>query len=441
MSVTEIDPVPSTRLLRQLPFQSYWLARLLGQAAQGAVLYGLLILLAEETTRSIYGAVFVACSIVPSLVFGLVGGWVADLVPERLLLLLLSIARAGIVLLLVRGDPGLTTIFVVALGIWTVHQFFSPAESSILAKIVDPDRLSTATALSSLALTLAQVLGMVILAPLLLKLDEPRVLFLAVAALYAIPAALYLRMGRTVIRAGEGVAKRRPRLALRHGWRVALADRQSFAALIDAVAIGVGLSTLVVIVPPYLERVLDTSADNTVFVFAPAVIGLVAGLQVAPILGRAIGHGRLAAVGLVGFAASIVGLGMIDQVIALLDSARIDLMAVENRLGLSTRIAAAMLISIPAGFFSSLTNVAARTVLLLRSPEDARGQVLATQATLANAIALVPTFLAGALIDLFAVEPVTIAVGALLVAGAIAARRLSDDAPATVTESQGKVTG
>jgi MFS family permease len=397
----------------------------LAQTAQGALLYALLILIADRTDRSIYGSLFVICSIVPSLLFGLIGGWVSDRLPQRLTLIALSVARALLVILLVRSTFDLVTIFVVTLGIWSLHQFYSPTESAVLARLVSSDRLSTANALASLALTIAQILGMVILAPLMLKVLDPRFLFAVVAILYALPALFFVRMGR--LKPDSSATPSRPPLVLRHGWNTVVADRPAFRALLDAILVGVGLSTLVVIVPYFLVRVLATDAGNTVFVFAPAVLGLVGGLQFAPFLGRMLGHGRLSRIGLIGFSMAIAGLGLVDQFASLLQQSNLlDLARLEENLGLSTRIWASMLLSIPAGFFSALTNVAARTVLLMRSPPDTHGQVIATQNTLANAIALVPTLAAGVAIDLLNVRVVAFTVAVLLIAGAVLGRRIGE---------------
>jgi MFS family permease len=410
------------RLLGQPKFRAWWVARLLSQTAQAALLYGLLILIADRTDKSIYSSLFVICSIVPALVFGLLGGWLADRLPQRLLMVVLDLVRAGLVVALLRADLDLAAIFAVTLGIWTVHQFFSPTESAVVARLVPSARIADANALSNLALTLAQVFGMVIIAPLMLKLPDERFLFGVCAVLYAAAGIVLIRMGRVPGR--EPGEKRRPPLSLRRGWHEVVADRPSLGAMIDAVLIGVGMSTLVVIVPYYLVTILDTGAGNTVFVFAPAVIGLVVGLQVAPPLGGLIGHARLATIGLIGFALMIACLGFIDQVVLALQESRVDLASIETRLGLSTRTTATMILSAPAGFFSAVTNVSARTVLLERAPEDARGQIFATQSTLANAIALVPTLTVGIAIDLVDVRVVAVVVALGLITGAIAGRRV-----------------
>ncbi|MDQ3540538.1 MAG: MFS transporter [Chloroflexota bacterium] len=425
MLLSETPPPDNIGLLKEPVFRAWWTARLVSQTAQAALLYGLLILITDRTDRSIYASLYVVCSIVPSLLLGLVGGWLADRLPQRALLIVLNLVRAGLVAAMLRPDANLSIIFGVTLGIWIVHQFFSPTESATVARIVHRDRLSDATALANFALTLAQLFGMVIIAPLMLKLPDERALFAVIAALYVLAAVFHIRMGRLPDDAPR--TTRKPPLDLRRGWQVVVTDRPAFGALIDAVLIGVGMSTLVVIVPYYLVDVLDTDAGNTVFVFAPAVIGLVAGLQLASALGRMIGHGRLAMIGLIGFAICIALLGLIDQFIEVLRESRISLAGLEDRLGIPVRISATMLLSIPAGFFSAVTNVAARTVLLDRSPSDTRGQVLATQSTLSNAIALVPTITAGLAIDLIDVRPVAFAVALLLLIGAIIGRRIGSE--------------
>jgi len=428
--------IPATRYgLLSLPvFRNYWLARLLGQAGQGALLYGLLILIVDRTDKSIYGSLFVVCSIIPSLIFGLFGGWLADRLPQRAFLILLDVVRAVIVALMLRASADLVTIFAVTLGIWTVHQFYSPTESAILARIVPASRLAEANSRANLALILAQVLGMVMLAPLLLMLPDERVLFGVSAALYLSAAWFHLKMGRlTALEAG---LSQRPPLALRRGWQVARADRPIFGALLNAVLIGVGMSTLIVIVPHFLVNVLDTDANNTVFVFAPAVIGLTIGLQLAPLLGRMLGHGRVATIGLFGFALAIAALGLVDQITVALHESIATLPRVEDTLGLQALTATTMLISIPAGFCSALTSVGSRTVMLQRAPEDVRGQLFATESTLGRAIALVPTLGVGLAVDLLDVRPVALLVAVLLIIGAIVGRRLGvhadDPAPETV---------
>jgi MFS family permease len=182
------------------------------------------------------------------------------------------------------------------------------------------------------------------------------------------------------------------------------------------------MSALVVIVPFYLERVLGTSKENTVFVFAPAALGLVLGLRVAPLLGRMFGERMVATISLFVFAGCVAALGFVEQTYNLLTGPLpLPLDRIGDILSISPLILVAMLISIPAGFASALVNVAARSILLARTPEQVRGQVIATQGLMGNLGALIPTLLAGIATDIFGVQPVAVAIALAIAIVALAA--------------------
>ncbi|MFW6075598.1 MAG: MFS transporter, partial [Chloroflexota bacterium] len=283
--------------------------------------------------------------------------------------------------------------------------------------------------LYNLALSLAQILGMVMLAPLLLKIARPDVLLSLCALLYAGASVALLTIGRMPPKPAppEVQISERINRSLRQGWRVMVRDRPAFAALVDSVLLGIGLSSLVVIVPQYLERVLSTGADNTVYVFAPAALGLVLGLQIAPTLGALTGHGRLATLGLIGFAFCIIAIGLVGPISNWLSGQAILVNWLDATFGLPQRVSTTMLIALPAGLAMALVNVASRTMLLERVPEDTRARAFATQMLLANLGALLPTLIAGLLIDLVGVEPVAIIFALSLLGGAILARRIGAD--------------
>jgi len=440
-SVTDIGSAPSQgredfRLLDNDAFRAWWFSRFVAQTAQAALLYGLLILIVDQTNRSIYASLFVVCSIVPSLLFGLIGGWAADRLPQRALLTTLNVLRALVVIPLIREPDNLFVLFAVTIGIWTLHQFYSPGEAAVMARILPESRLADGTSMGNLALTLAQVAGMVILAPLLLRLPDARPFVAICAAGYAVAAIFMLDIGR--LRPRESAGRTIP-FNLRRGWEIATSSGRAFNAFADAVLIAIGLSSLLAIVPAYLENVLNTGANNTVFVFAPAVIGLVVGLRIAPPLGRWLGHGRIAIAATICFAFSAAAFGAIDSVARLIDTAGIPLASVADQLGLPTRTAATMLVSIPAGFFSAIVNVAARAVLLEVAPDDARGQVFAMQGVIGNAGALIPTLLAGIAVDLLGARPVAIVLALSLLVATIAAIRYARALPVETKDAGASV--
>lgn len=427
-------------LLDDPDFRMLWLSRLLSQTAQGALLYALLILVVDLSNRSFFNSLFVACSNIPSIAFGLPAGLVVDTISRKHLLVMLNGFRFLFMLFLVGSAPSLAGVFAATLGIWIIHQFYSPSEASMLADLVPPERYTSAQALFNLALTISQAVGLVLLAPLMLRIGGPELVFVLAGALWLIAGAMTVLLPS--LPTDRAMARRPRRRGLREslgdGWRFVRSDRPTFEAIIDDVVVSVGMSALVVIIPFYLERVLGTSKENTVFVFAPAALGLVIGLRVAPTLGRIIGERYAASIALVAFAACVASLGFVEQTYRFLnDTLRLPLDQITYTLSISPVIFVAMLISIPAGMASSIVNVAARSILLQRTPGNVRGQVIATQGLIGNVFGLVPTLLAGLATDLFGVVPIAVAIGVLILLAAGAAhgigRRTAPVVPAPLT--------
>jgi MFS family permease len=414
-------------------FALYWLSRLMTQTAQGALIYGLLVILVDRTNASFFNSLFVSCAIIPSLAFGLPAGVVVDAVPRKPLMVLLNVLRFAFALALVSNRPALPGIFAGALGIWTIHQFYSPAESALLASIVPPHRYTSAQAMSNLALTLAQLFGLVMLAPSALKFASPATLFAVCGLLFilaAICTGLIPRVEHFTPRAPR--QRRTMRETLLTGWGNVRLDHTVYAVMVDDILVGIGSTALVVMVPLYLKGVLDTAAENTVFVFAPAALGLILGLRLSSPIDKFFGARRVAGFGLILFSLCIASFGFVGQFRDILNhTLHIPTDRFADALSLPPLIFLVMLISIPTGFASSVVSVSARAVLLARTAPQMRGQVIATQSLLQNLGALIPTFLAGIAADLFGVKVVAVAIAFFVAFGALLALTVFRPMPAT----------
>jgi MFS family permease len=214
------------------------------------------------------------------------------------------------------------------------------------------------------------------------------------------------------------------------GWRIARTDHVMYEVLIDDILVGIGGSALVVLLPLYLKGVLNTAAENTVFVFAPVALGLVLGLRLSYRLSRYFGARHVATAGLMLFSISVAALGFVEPIRTFLnDVLLIPTDDFARTLHIQPLILLVMLLSIPAGFATSVVSVASRSVLLARTPPAQRGQVIATQSLLQNLGALVPTLLAGVAADVIGVEHVAVAIAVIMAGGAIAALTLHRPLP------------
>jgi MFS family permease len=171
---------------------------------------------------------------------------------------------------------------------------------------------------------------------------------------------------------------------------------------------------LVAVLPHYLSDVLDTRADNAAFVFAPAAIGLFAGLRLAPRLGHRIGNAQVATTGFLLFLASLASLGFVEDFAGLMRDQAAPFTDAIEWTGLSLAATVAMGLSIPLGFAYSLVSVAARAVLHERVPADMMGRIFAMQMFLGSLASIIPLFIVGGLAELMSarivISLVTVAV-------------------------------
>lgn len=420
---TPLAPKPS--LLADERFRAFWTARVLAGAAQSALVYAFLLLVVDQTNSATSNSLFVICSILPAILFGLPAGVAVDEFPRRGMLVGLNLLRFAAVVLVLLSPPSLAGIFAATLALWTIFQFYSPTENAALVGLVPRDRLSDGQALYNLAGTLAQLVGLVLLAPLMLKTVGAGALFAVCAALCFVAAGFQVLLPPLDehVRQGASAGARSLRSTLAEGLAAVRADPVTLRAMTADVLIGIGMSALVVIVPLYLRGVLDTPAENTVFVFAPASLGLVLGLRLASRIGAVVGEQRVAVGALLGFAFCVGALGFVVDLRAFLNGGLgLPLDRVADLLRVPSLTLVAMLISIPAGFCSALVGVAARSLVLGRTPPGRRGQTVATVSLMQNIGALVPTLLAGIAADAFGVERVAVAIAVAIAVGGIAAQ-------------------
>ncbi|HEV2529318.1 MAG TPA: MFS transporter [Thermomicrobiales bacterium] len=452
-------------LLRDPIFRTFWLSRLLVQMAQGAMLYALLIVVVDLTSSSFYTALFVNCSILPAIIFGIPGGIVSDSLPRRPTMVALNLARFVLITAALLVDLSLAGVFALTIGLWVIHQFYSPIESTVVASLVPPSRFSNAQALHNLALTIAQALGLVLAAPLILRFFDISVLFALCAALFLAAAGFASQLPRlddqiqaepdpapaatNVVDGDAGVTHRPARRStdrqpgslqttaawFLNGWKMVTRDRIALGAVMDDMLVGFGLTSLIVIMPLYLEAVLNTAQENTTFVFAPAALGLIIGLRAAPALNAVVENRYIATAGLVLFATSVLAFGFVREVANIINGPlRLPLDQLSDAVGIGQYVLVVMAFSIPAGFASAIVGVAARSVLLSRIRPNARGQVIASQNLFQSLVTLLPTFAVGIFADLFGIRIMAVMIGMTLLLGAAVAHISFTTRPREVVE-------
>jgi MFS family permease len=251
-------------------------------------------------------------------------------------------------------------------------------------------------------------------------------MFIAAAVMFLIAAAFSYRLwhvpGEHDPNAARGDLLRRIPREFRESWNVLVADRFSTLALAQLIVSSTLVLLFAILIPRYMTEVLDVPPDNAAFVFAPTGIGALIGLRFIPWFSR-YGKNRMVVIGLVGVGVCVGLLAGIKPIAELTDLAPGRDYAL-RLLRVSLLQALAMAFAGPMGFFYSLLNAPAQTVLHERSPPEMRGRIFATQVISANFISLLPLLVIGAVTDLIKVPLVLFMLGVSLVGLAVLSHRI-----------------
>ncbi len=414
----DATPSPATDDPR---FRRLLFAKLCVETAEYALGYALLIAIVRRTGSGIHSTLLVIAFTLPAIIFGIPAGVIADRLPKRAVLIAALALRIVLAIALIRVIGDVWRTYAVIFLFAAVGQVFGPVWVAVLPRLVGLRRLSRANALLNLTQLGAQVVGIVILAPLFLKTLGDRSVFIVVAALLIAAAVLTVRAG-AIDAPGESMARpeetaRAVRRGLRAGWEIIAGDRDVYRAANQLTVVACLLKSLIVLFPYYTHEVLGIAPENTVYVAAPAAIGAAAGLALAPALAFA-GRSRVATAGFVILVASLAGLALINLLRPFIaGTLHLGMTGLAHAAHVPPIVTTAMLFAIPMGLGISLTVVAARTVMNERVPEGVQAQAFATQGAIANVVSLVPLFATGALTTLIGARPVML-LGAVI-AGAL----------------------
>src|SRR6476660_5894170 len=160
--VTVVNAVAPVRLGRA--YRSLWSAATLTNIGDGIALAAGPLLIASQTRDPFIVSLAFFCEFLPSLVFGSFVGVIVDRVDRRRILVLVNLARAGVLAVLsvtiATGAVSIATILGALLLMATAETFADLAATSLLPRVVPREDLGLANArLQSAYLLMNQLIG------------------------------------------------------------------------------------------------------------------------------------------------------------------------------------------------------------------------------------------------------------------------------------------
>ncbi|MEU6543520.1 MFS transporter [Streptomyces sp. NPDC046859] len=356
-------------------FGRLWGAAVLSSFGDSLRTAALPLLAVTLTDRPLLIAAVTACGYLPWIVFGLLGGAVADRVDQRRAMWTVDAVRGALVaafaVAVALGHASIGLLIALAFTLTALQTLFDNAATALLPVLVDRDALGAANARLMTGQRIAGGLLGAPAVPLLLAAGAAAP-FLADAATFLVAAALVASL-RTrppdrVARPGGSTLRREIADGLRTLWRDRALRGLCAATALCNIGMGALVATLVVLVTDWLD------AGTTGYAVASTAYA-------AGSLAGGLGHGPITA--RFGLTRAVLLAGLVQ----------IGALVVMGAVRSQTALAAALAVF---GFMGMVWNVSTTTLMQRRTPADLLGRVASAFRTLAVAGAPLGALLGGA---------------------------------------------
>ena len=248
-------------LFHNRSFRLLWAGQLLSQIGDQCLLVAVITLLSRLSSSPIAMLIPALSIAIPQIVFGLVGGVVADRWNRKRTMIWSDLIRGCIVLavLLVRRSGDLWILYLVAACLALVGVFFYPARNAAIPTLVPPDLLISANSFIQGSYIIAMILGPAV-AGVMVELWAPGVIIfdsftffvsaLVIAVIYIPPIAA----GPAAVAAGNSVWE-----DLKAGLKFIVHSRAMRMVLFITAVATLGIGAIVLLAIPHLKRQIEAS--------------------------------------------------------------------------------------------------------------------------------------------------------------------------------------
>ena len=386
-------------LLRDPNFGRLWFIQASTQVGGNMALYALTILVFATTRSNAAVSALVMSFLIPTILLSAVAGVLVDRLDVRLALIVPNLVRTLLTIGLAVAGVNVALLLIFNLGVSLTTVILTPAEASMIPRIVPKAQLETAMGVFNLTLQASFAVGFAFLGPLLVTVAGPSFVLGVVVAFYAAATLATIGLPAAPPIAREPGAERRtfhePVEQLHEGI-VAISGNREVSRPLLHLAAAASLVGVIGVLGPNLASSLGLDPENLIVVVLPLGLGVVAGVFGLRRLGGDVSRRRAAEGGLVTFGLLAIGIAAAGQF--------------GSAAGLPV-IPLVVVLAFLAGAAYATTTVSAQTALFENMPAGARGRIFGVLASIVSAASLLPILIAGPLADAIS-GPLVIAITA-----------------------------
>ncbi|MEA2547651.1 MAG: hypothetical protein QOE42_249 [Chloroflexota bacterium] len=391
-------------ILRDPQFGRLWFIQASTQVGGNMALYALTILVFATTRSNAAVSALVMSFLIPTILLSALAGVLVDRLDVRFALIVPNTIRTILMFGLALAGANVAMLLLLNLGISLTTVVLTPAEASMIPRIVPKAQLETAMGIFNLTLQASFAIGFAFLGPLLVTIAGPSFVLGVVVAFYGAATIATLGLPAAPPVEPEPGSSRRslhePIDQLGEGLAAISGNREVSRPLMHLAA-AASLVGVIGVLGPNLAASIGLDPKNLIVVVLPLGLGVVAGVFGLRRFGGGLARRRAAEGGLIAFgllAVSIAAVGPLG-----------------GAAGLPV-VPLVVALAFIAGSAYATTTVSAQTALFENMPAGARGRIFGVLASIVSAASLLPILVAGPLADAIS-GPLVIAItGAAILA-------------------------
>ena len=152
------------------------------------VLYGLTVIVLDTTSSKAAVSWLILTFLVPAVLLSAIAGVYVDRFDPRIVLVATNVLRGIAIAAMVFAGDQLALVYLLNIIVSTASTFFSPAEATMIPRVVPRHQLVAANGIFTVTLNAAFALGFALFGSLAVTIAGPQGLLLIVAALYLVAA-------------------------------------------------------------------------------------------------------------------------------------------------------------------------------------------------------------------------------------------------------------
>ena len=379
-------------ILRDPVFARLWFIQAANQVGGNMALYALTVLVFSTTRSNSAVSALLVSFVLPQILLSPFAGVIVDRLDLRWALVVPNAIRTALTAGLALAGTNIALVLMLNFGVSLMSVALTPAEGSMIPRVVPKAQLETAMSVFNLTLQASFAVGFAFLGPLMVSIAGPSFVLGVVTAFYIAASLACIGLPSAPPlppKTGEGRSSlMEPIRQLRDGFAVVRRE-PAISRPIVLLATATSVASVLGVLGPALAVSVGLDPEDLAVVVIPLGVGVVVGVFGLRRFGsgwprRRVAEGGLLVLGIVTTALAAAGW---------LDGA---LRGIGVGVGALPVVVATALV---AGAAYAVTSVTAQTNLTESTPADVRGRVFGVLASIVSAASLVPSLVAGPLAD------------------------------------------